>query len=139
MPNVDAYGIALISVVLCALLAQVFNALTGIRKSTKGLAPGQRHEADFSDPSYRLDRTYMNSVETIGFFIALVFAAILAGANPILVNIFAALVLLMRIGQNVVFLRGIGKPYNGIRTRMATVSAFGNFGLALTTIWAVLT
>lgn len=129
MEQFAAYGHAIIAVATCAMMVQVLNALTGIRKSDTGLAPGQSQGVDFSDPSYRLDRTYMNSVETLTLFVALVFAAIIAGANPFWVNSLASLGLLLRIAQNYVFIRGIGKPYNGLRTRLATVSAIVNAGL----------
>lgn len=132
------YGHAIVSVVIVALMAQVLNALTGIRKGSMGMVPGQGHDADYADGSYRLDRAYMNSVETIGFFGLLVLAAILSGANPLLTNIAASLVMILRIAQNVLMLRGIGRPYGGIRTQMAILSSIAVFALGLLTIIAVL-
>ncbi len=79
----------------------------------------------------------MNSVETLTFFAALVFAAIIAGASPFWVNLLASLGLVLRIGQNYVFIRGIGKPYSGIRTRLATLSAVANAGLFVLILVAV--
>ena len=139
MDQFAAYGLAILSVAICALMIQVLNALTGIRKSESGLAPGGSHGSDFSDASYRLDRTYLNSVETLAFFAALVFAAIIAGASPFWVNLLASFGLLLRIGQNYVFVQGIGKPYNGFRTRLATLSAMANAGLFILTLVAVFT
>ena len=137
MEHFAQYGHALFSLVLVALMAQILNALTGVRKGSLNMAPGEMHKPDYADVSYRLDRTYMNSIETIGFYAVLVFAAILAGASPFWVNLLATLGLLLRIGQNVCMIRGIGKAYGGIRTQMAIASSVVNFALALFAIWAV--
>lgn len=126
-----AYGHAILSVALMAISAQVLNALTGIRKNAKGMTPGQWMPSDFRDPSYRLERTYMNSVETLPFTAALIFAAILAGGSPFWVNLLATFLLLSRLVQNYVYLKGLGKPYNGLRTRLAGVTAILNFGLLI--------
>ena len=44
---------------------------------------------------------------------------------------------LNRMVQNYVFLKGIGKPYNGIRTRFAALSALVNMALFLTVLCGV--
>ena len=138
MEQFSEYGHALVAVAICAVMAQVLNALTGIKKHNQGLTPGKGLEPDFGDPVYRLERTYMNSMETLPFFAVLVFAAILAGASPFWVNVGASVGLLSRIAQNYVFLKGIGKPYNGIRTRFAALSALVNMALFLTVLCGVL-
>ena len=131
------YGHALLSVALYALIAQVLNALTGIRKGSLNLQPGETLIADYEDPSYRLDRTYMNSIEMIGFYIALVFAAVLAGASPFWVNLFATLGVLFRIATNVIYLRKIGAGYGGLRTMMVIGASICNIGLFVLVLVAV--
>ena len=76
------YGHAIASVVIYAVIAQVLNAATGIRKGSDNLVPGDTQDAKYDSSAYRLDRTYMNTIEMMPFYIALVGAAILAGANP---------------------------------------------------------
>lgn len=137
MEQFAAYGHALVSLVLFGLMTQILNAMTGIRKGSLNMGPGEIYKTDYSDESYRLDRAYMNSVETIGFYAVLVIAAILAGASPFWVNLLAVLGLLLRIGQNVSMIRGIGKAYGGVRTQMAIASSVVNLVLAILAIWAV--
>ena len=131
------YGHALVSVALYGLVVQVLNALTGIRKGSENLEPGAGYEADYDNPSYRLDRTYMNSIEMMVFYVALVFAAVLAGANPFMVNLFATLGVILRIAINVVYLRGIGKAYGGLRTMLVIAASVCNLGLFILVLTAV--
>ena len=139
MDDFAAYGHALAAVVLYAVIAQVMNAATGIRKGNDNLVPGASHPVDYAHGGYRLDRSYMNTVENLAFFFALVGAAILAGANPLWTNIFASVGLIARIAANVVYLRGIGKGYGGLRTQIIIVHSIANLGLAVITLVAVFT
>lgn len=137
MDQFAAYSHAILSVVIYAVMAQILNAMTGIRKGAANLQPGASHPQDYGDAGYRLDRAYMNSVEMLGFFAALVFAAILAGANPFWVNLFASVAVVLRVLANVVYIRGIGKGYGGLRTNMIIGISICNLGLAVLTIVAV--
>ena len=137
MEQFSEYGHALVAVAICAVMAQVLNALTGLKKHQQGLTPGKSVEPDYNDPVYRFERTYMNSMETLPFFAVLVFAAILAGASPFWVNVGASMGLLSRIAQNYIFIKGIGQPYSGIRTRLAALSALVNVALFLTVLCGV--
>ena len=65
MQDFASYGWALAAVALYGVMAQVLNAATGIRKGKLKMVPGAHHEPDFNNPAYRLDRAYMNSIETI--------------------------------------------------------------------------
>ena len=137
MVDFSAYGHALTAVVIYALIAQVLNALTGIRKGSLDLAPGASHPQDYADGSYRLDRTYMNSIEMIVFYTAIVFAAILAGANPFWINLLASVGLLLRIAANFVYLRGIGKAYGGLRTKLVIAASAVNLAMAVFALAAI--
>lgn len=131
------YGHAILSVALYAVLAQVLNAMTGIKKGAKNMAPGQPHDADYDDPAYRLDRAYMNSVEILGIFAAITFAAVLAGANAFWVNIFASAVLVFRLIYTFAYFRKLGAPYGGLRTMLAVLSALAMIAIAVLTAVAV--
>jgi len=139
MENFAAYGHAITAIVIYAMVAQVLNALTGIAKGSNDMVPGAPYIADYTDKNYRLDRAYMNSVEMLVFTGALIFSAILASANPIWTNIFASVVLLLRLVMIVIYMRGIGEGYGGIRTMMAIGQSICNLGLAVITVFAVLT
>lgn len=137
MEDFAAYGHALVSVVLYAVIAQGLNAATGIRKGNDALAPGASHPADYAHTGYRLDRTYMNTVEMLAFYAALVGAAILAGANPLWTNIFASAGLVLRVAANIVYLRGIGQAYGGLRTILMIAHSIANLGLAVLALVAL--
>ena len=131
------YGHAILSVVLYAILAQVLNAMTGIRKGAQNMAPGEPHTADYDDPAYRLDRAYMNSVEIMGIFAAVTFGAILAGASPFWINLMAAAVLVMRVIYTAAYFGKWGKAYGGLRTILAVLSAVAFIVMAVLTVAAV--
>lgn len=131
MNSFAAYGYSIVALVLYGVIAQVLNAMTGIKKGSLNMQPGESHAADYANPAYRLDRTYMNSVENLVILVTLVVAAVLAGANPLWTNIFASVALLARIAGNVMYLRAIGKGYGGIRTQMAIAQAICMLGLAV--------
>ena len=116
MEHLSQYGHAIASVALYGVIAQVLNAATGIRKGALNMAPGENYAPNYDDPAYRLDRTYMNTIESLVFFAAIVAAAILAGASPFWINLLASLALVTRVAMLVVHLRGIGKPHNGPRS-----------------------
>jgi uncharacterized MAPEG superfamily protein len=131
------YGHALLSVALYGLVAQVLNALTGIRKGAENRAPGETIKADYANPSYRLDRTYMNAIEMMVFYVGLVFAAILAGASPFWVNLLASLGVVLRLAVTFVYLRGIGPGYGGLRTGLVIAASVCNLGLFILVLLAV--
>lgn len=136
MQDFASYGWALAAVAVYGVMAQVLNAATGIKKGALKMVPGAHHAPDFSNPAYRLDRTYMNSVEAMVYYSALVLTAIMAGASPLWVNLFAVIGLLLRVGANVMYLRGIGGQYGGLRTGLNIGATVVNILLALLTISA---
>ena len=137
MEQFAPYGHALVSVALYAVVANILNAATGISKGGLNLAPGALPEADYANKAWRLDRTYMNTVEMLSFYAAVVFAAILARADATWVNWLASIGFLTRLGVCAVYLPGIGKGYGGIRTGFNIIGSVCNIGLVLLTIFAV--
>lgn len=131
------YGHAIVSVALWAILVQVLNFFSADRKAKAGLVPGATPKADYADPLYRLDRAYHNAAETLAVFVAVVAAAILAGASPFWVNLFAALAFLSRLAMVYVHLKGIGKLVFGPRTIFFVVGWALMIALALMAIAAV--
>ncbi len=129
MEHFAQYGHAIASVLIYALIAQVLNAATGIRKGNDNLAPGASQPQEYDHSGYRLDRTYMNSVEMLTFYAAIVFAAILAGANPFWINVLASAGLVFRVCANVVYLRGMGGSYGSIRTGFVILLSLCNLGM----------
>ncbi|AVO37208.1 MAPEG family protein [Pukyongiella litopenaei] len=116
MDTFAAYSHAIASVALFALIVLALSPLSALRKGAQGLAPGAEPVADYADPAYRLHRAFQNGSDTLGIFVAVTAAAILAGASPVWVNWLASLVLVSRIVMLVVHLRGIGQPHSGPRS-----------------------
>jgi len=137
MEQFAAYGHALVSVALYAVVANVLNAATGINKGKLNLTPGDLPKADYASMAWRLDRTYMNTVEMLAFYAAVVFAAILAGADASWVNWLASIGFLTRLGVCAVYLPGVGRGYGGLRTLFNVIGSLCNIGLAILTLIAV--
>jgi uncharacterized MAPEG superfamily protein len=131
------YGHAIVAVLIYALLALVLNAATGIKKGALNLAPGDTHSADFDNAAYRLDRAYMNTIEMLAFFAPIVAFAILAGADPFMLNIAASAGLVLRVIANVLMIRGHGKPYGGLRTNVIILHSIASIAMVLLGVAAV--
>ena len=118
MEQFSEYGHALASVALFALIALFLNPLVGIMREKAGLAPGEMPRADYRDRTYRIARSYQNTVEMTGVFGTVVAVAVLSGAAPFWVNLFASVALLARIAMIYVHIQGIGMPERGPRTML---------------------
>ncbi|MFY9206834.1 MAG: hypothetical protein WAO67_13985, partial [Yoonia sp.] len=70
------------------------------------------------------------------FYTALVLTAVMAGADPLWVNILAVIGFLLRASANVLYLRGVGGQYGGLRTGLSIGSSVVNISLALLTFAA---
>ncbi len=111
-----AYGHAIVSLAALAVFGLVLGPLSAMKKQSSGLAPGSEPKADYADPCYRWHRAYQNMADMIGYFAAVVVAAILAGVNPFWVNLLASLFFVSRLLLAFVHIRGIGKPDRSIRS-----------------------
>jgi uncharacterized MAPEG superfamily protein len=112
----DAYAIAILALAGAALLGLALSFLSVAKRTAKGGAPGVLPAPDYADPDYRWSRAYLNFVESMGMFVGALSAAILAGASPLWVNLFAAVFLLSRLAMAYVHVAGIGKPEGGARS-----------------------
>lgn len=110
------YSHAVASLVIFALIVLFLAPFSALAKQSKGLAPGATPDQDYSDKAYRLNRAYLNGTETLPAFLTVTVAAILLGASPFWVNWLASLALVARVAMLLVHIRGIGKPFSGIRT-----------------------
>ena len=138
MEQVTEYGHAIVAMAGTAILGLILSPLSALRKSKIGLAPGCQPEADYTSSVYRWHRAYQNTAETIGFFAAVVLAAILAGANPFWVNLFASIFFVSRLAHAFLHIQGIGKPNAGARSFAYVAGWLMCLLLALMAIFAVL-
>lgn len=131
------YGYAIASLAGVSILGLLLNPLTAVRKMGKGVAAGGTPEQDYADPVYRLNRAYLNLSEMMGFFVAAVVAAMLAGVAPYWVNLLAVLFFLGRLAVLAIHLAGIGPMNMGPRTFVFVVGWACALILALMTLVAV--
>ncbi|MEM1361031.1 MAG: MAPEG family protein [Pseudomonadota bacterium] len=136
--SIAPYGLALISLGLFVILAQSLSAVSAVARSKAGYGPGEVPPVNYADRVYRTCRAYQNSVDNIGPFAAAVAAAILAGAAPILVNLFSAVAILARLGFAYVYFQGIGPADQGPRSILYVVNSVMTIALAVIAILAVM-
>lgn len=120
------YSHALASLGGWALLMMVLGVLSILgtpRARTESGLPVR----DYADPFYRRDRAFRNAVETTGPFLAATVAAVLVGASPFWVNLFASVFLAARIAAAAVH---IGTEIERLRSAFWTVAVLCNLALA---------
>ena len=128
------YRWALVALAVYAVVGSTLGALSAIRKDKRGMAPGATHAPDYANPDYRLDRTYMNTQEMLAFVAPVILCAVLAGVGALWVNLAALGMLAARIAFVVVYLRGVGRGYGGLRTNIVIVHNILLTGLALAVV-----
>ena len=138
MEGFEAYGYTIASLAFMALFAAVMSPLSAIMKEKAGAAPGGTVPEDYSNSAYRWHRAFANLTETLPVFAASAVAAILAGASPFWINLFAVLFVVSRILVAVVHIRGVGKPSGGARSILFTVGWAMTILMAIFAIVAVL-
>ncbi len=137
MEQFAAYGHAIVSLALVAVITLVLAPISAAEKAKLGLTAGAMPEPDYSSKAYRCWRAHLNATETIGTFAAVTVAAILAGAAPFWVNLFASLFFVARLVHAVVHVKGIGAEAAGIRTISFVFGTGMCFLLAVLAILAV--
>ncbi len=135
MADFAAYGHAIVSVALVALIALILAPISAAEKAKLGLTAGAVPEPDYASKAYRCSRAHLNVTEVMGTFAAVTVAAILAGAAPFWVYLFASLFFLARLVHAVVHVKGIGAEAAGIRT---ISFVFGSAMCLLLAIMAIL-
>lgn len=133
----ETYFPAIGAVALFAILTQVVAVMAGMGKTSRGLVPGAMPVADYGDWLYRTSRASGNAIETMGIFVAVVGAAILAGVDPLWVNRLAIASLVFRVGMVVTHIAGIGKPDRSVRTVFYMGSWLAHTALALASLIAI--
>ncbi len=128
LPYLSAYQIAILVLSLLCLVVLIQSLLTAPLAFLKEeQAPGMPLNGDHKLLSFRVLRTYANSVENLpGIGLAIVLA-ILIGVKPVLVNYTAAFHLLFRMLFWWVYYSGAGKVAGGPRTLCYVGGLIANF------------
>lgn len=130
------YSHALVSLALFAVIGQVLSGMVGFRRSNAGLVPGALPAPDLGDPVYRACRTYHNTVDNAGTFAAAIAAAVLLGAAPFWVNLFASIAVIARLAFAVIYIRGVGVADMGPRSILYVINSAMTLLIALLAIIA---
>ena len=110
----EAYSHATLSLALWALLVILFSMLSLIGRDGDTRCECGKPKRDYSNVTYRRERAFMNAVENSGPFIAATLAAILTGAAPFWVNLFASVFIVSRIAMAAVHIGTENQPARSI-------------------------
>lgn len=110
MAAFDAYSHAIASLAFWGLIMIALSMISTGGKVPKDRAESGLPKRDYSNEAYRRHRAFQNAIETSPAFIATTLAAILAGANPLLVNIFASLFIISRLAMAYVHVKTENQP-----------------------------
>jgi len=117
LPFVAAYQPSLLALALLSLAILVQGVLTAPFAFAPGdEEPGMPLRGTHADLSFRVIRTYANSIENLPVFVATLLLAIIAGVDPIWVNWLAGLHVAARFLFWGVYYAGVGKIAGGPRT-----------------------
>ena len=139
MPQLAAYqpALAALAFLILSIIAQSFLA-GALALGPKKQMAGMPLRGDQSDFSFRVMRTYANSVENLPAFSAALFLAIVIGVSAAVVNVLALAHLCARLGYWAIYYSGIGKAGTGPRTIIYVIGLAINLILAGLAAWALI-
>lgn len=139
IPYLAAYQTSFLILAVLSLATLIQNFLSApLSFVHKEQVPGLPLKFDHSKLSFRVLRTYANSVENFPAFGWALLVAIIAGASPIIVNWIAAIYFAFRMLFWAVYYAGFGKVAGGPRTIVFVGGLVSNIVLAGVAIWAIL-
>lgn len=135
MTEFAAYSHAIASLGLWAILSIILSGVSLRGRTPEGRCDCGKPKRDYADRVYRADRAFMNAVENSGPFVAATVAAMLAGAAPFWVNVFASVFLVSRIAMAIVH---IGTENQPLRSAMFVIGWVCMIALALMAVVAAI-
>lgn len=131
----DAYSHAVASLAFWAILVGVLAVYSTIGRSAENRCECGKPKRDYGDPVYRRERAFMNAVEGGGPFIAATVAAILIGAAPFWVNLFATVYLVARIAVAVVHTATTNEPLRSLFFMIGFLAILGQAVIVLIAVF----
>ncbi|KIT15811.1 MAPEG family protein [Jannaschia aquimarina] len=128
----EAYSHALAAMAGWAILMVVLTIFS-VAGTPKARTESGHPVRDYSDPAYRRHRALQNAMETTGPFLAALLAAMLTGAAPFWVNLFASVFLVARIAMAVIHIATEIQPLRSAAWMVASICVLA---LALMAGWA---
>ncbi len=132
------YSTAIMATAGVAIFGLLISPFTALRKMGQGIDPGGAPAASYDDPVYRFNRAYLNLTENMGFYLACLLAAMLAGVAAWWVNTLALVFFLSRLLVFVVHLAGIGPKNMGPRTMIFVAGWGASLALAVLAVLALI-
>lgn len=129
-----AYNHAIAALALWAVLVCVLSMVSTVGRIAEARCDCGKPKRNYSDPAYRRERAFMNAVEGAGPYIAVTVAAILCGANPLWVNVFASVYVVARIIMAVVHIKTENQP---MRSLFFVIGLFSVLAQAVNVLIAV--
>ena len=138
IPEFQAYLPSLIALAVLCLIATIQSFLSApfafVREEQ---VPGMPLRHDHSKLSFRVLRTYSNSVENLPAFGFAVLLPLLAGVPPVLCNWLVGVHLVARLAFWGIYYAGVGKTAGGPRTMAYVLGLLTNIALVVAVIWAL--
>ena len=134
MAGFEAYGHAVVALALWAILCLVLGMLSTVGRTAENTCACGSPKRDYSNVVYRRGRAFANAIEISGPFIGATLAAMMAGADPFWVNIFASVFIASRIAVAVVH---IGTRIEPLRSVVWMIGLICVLALAIMAIVAV--
>lgn len=139
VPQLLAYQPALLALAILCLAVLVQNFLTAPLAYGKGQqSPGMPPSGDHGFLSFRVIRTYQNSVESLPAFGFTLLVAILLGVSASLLNWLAAIHVAFRLAFWAVYYSGAGKVAGGPRTLCFVGGLSANIIIAVACLYVLL-
>jgi uncharacterized MAPEG superfamily protein len=114
MAMFEAYGHAIAALALWAVLVCVLSMLSTMGREAENRCDCGKPKRNYDDPVYRRERAFMNAVEGAGPFVAVTVAAIVIGAAPFWVNLFASVYLVARVAMAAVHIGTRNQPMRSV-------------------------
>lgn len=134
---VAPYYPAVIALLTLCLVVLIQNFLTALAFKEGEQSPGMPLSGDHALLSFRIVRTYQNSIESLPAFGLALIGAILAMAPVALVNGLAVIHVIFRLMFWLVYYTGVGKVAGGPRTLCYVGGLLTNIALAVSALYSL--
>ncbi|MEP5759621.1 MAG: MAPEG family protein [Litoreibacter sp.] len=139
VPYLVAYQFSFLVLAILALIALVQSFLNApLAFGGNSQTPGMPLQYDHTHVSFRVVRTYANTVENLPALGFALLMAIVAGASPWAINLLAGIHLVFRVLFWGIYYSGIGKVTGGPRTLAYVGGALANIVIAGMAIFALM-
>lgn len=134
----EPYHLGIAALAVLALMVMIQGFVAGFQKNVvMGISPGADPETDHDERTFRIHRTFANSIENLTPLVLAAAVAMAAGAHAAMVNWLIVAHVGLRIVFWVLYYGGIGKPAGGPRTITFVASALISIALGVVALIAV--